>query len=426
MTDQSSIQYISHLLDSPASVTRGDHSIVESLIRTYPYLVPLRYIAAVESRTSSGFSPEMLAKARPYLGNWMKYCEFAAAATQAPVITQLVASEPVTYDHHPPVQEYVPEAAVSEPVANEYQPPVQEYVPEPQVEDTGAPEEIAVPGPAIADTPETIADQEDSIADQIAAEIKHEAGPEPVVKVSDEFLQLIREETPVAPEPLGIVPQPVFKAGDEQPSPGHNEASDEYEIAEEAVPTAEPAIVTLHVVTPAVDEPAVEAVSDTAAEALISPIYTQDYFLQQGEKISEEIPVEIADLKESADADEVDKSLMVMMSFSEWLLHFKSTTRKQEEEKKDQRALKTMWQKEKLAAALEEENEEIPENVFEMAVNSIAKEDGLASESLAEIYIKQGKYDKAMDMYRKLSLRNPQKNAYFARKIEEVLKEKQS
>jgi len=85
-----------------------------------------------------------------------------------------------------------------------------------------------------------------------------------------------------------------------------------------------------------------------------------------------------------------------------------------------------MWQKEKLAAATEEENEEIPENVFEMAVNSITNEDDLASESLADIYIKQKKYDKAVEMYHKLSLRNPQKNAYFARKIEEVLKEKQS
>jgi pentatricopeptide repeat protein len=108
------------------------------------------------------------------------------------------------------------------------------------------------------------------------------------------------------------------------------------------------------------------------------------------------------------------------------LLHFKHTTEKQKEETKDQRALKTMWQKEKLAAAMQEENEEIPENVFEMAVNSITKEDDLASESLANIYIKQGKYDKAIDMYRKLSLRNPQKSAYFATKIDEVLKEKQS
>ena len=173
-------------------------------------------------------------------------------------------------------------------------------------------------------------------------------------------------------------------------------------------------------------EPMKEESEMTKEEELITPIYTSDYFLQQGEKVSENIPFEITDPKKETNTDEEDKSLMVMMSFSEWLLHFKNTSEKKEEEKKEQKALKTMWQKEKLAAAIEEENEEIPENVFEMAVNSIAKEDGLASESLADIYIKQGKYDKAVEMYRKLSLRNPQKSAYFARKIEEVLKEKQS
>ena len=115
-----------------------------------------------------------------------------------------------------------------------------------------------------------------------------------------------------------------------------------------------------------------------------------------------------------------------MMRFSEWLLHFKNAAERQQEETKDQKALKTMWQKEKLAAAMEEENEEIPENVFEMAVNSISREEGMASETLADIYIKQGKYDHAIEMYRKLSLQNPQKNAYFARKIEEALKNKET
>ena len=114
-----------------------------------------------------------------------------------------------------------------------------------------------------------------------------------------------------------------------------------------------------------------------------------------------------------------------MMSFTEWLLHFKNSSEKIKSEQAGQKEVKAMWQKEKLAAALEEETDEIPENVFEMAVNSIAREEGLASESLADIYIKQGKFDKAIEMYRKLSLRNPQKNAYFARKIEEVLKERE-
>ncbi len=161
---------------------------------------------------------------------------------------------------------------------------------------------------------------------------------------------------------------------------------------------------------------------DVTDEQLISPVYTEDYFRQQGVKISDALPDQV---EEIVDKD-TGGTLMVMMSFTEWLLHFRNKSQKEKEEDDEQKALKTMWQKEKLAAAMEEENEEIPENVFEMAVNSITSEDDLASEPLANIYLKQGKYDRAIDMYRKLSLRNPQKNAYFARKIEEILKEKQS
>ncbi len=173
---------------------------------------------------------------------------------------------------------------------------------------------------------------------------------------------------------------------------------------------------------PPTEEPA-EEMKD---EPLIKPIYTEDYFLHQGVDIPGDLPGAETLKPHTEEENDEDKSLMVVMSFSEWLAYFKTKSQKAKEEEEDQRALKTMWQKEKLAAALEEENDVIPENVFEMAVNSITKEEDLASESLAEIYVKQGKYDKAIDMYRKLSLRNPQKNAYFARKIETIQKEKQS
>lgn len=42
------------------------------------------------------------------------------------------------------------------------------------------------------------------------------------------------------------------------------------------------------------------------------------------------------------------------------------------------------------------------------------------SESLANIYTKQGKYAKAIETYKKLILTNPQKSAYFASKIIEI------
>jgi tetratricopeptide (TPR) repeat protein len=176
-----------------------------------------------------------------------------------------------------------------------------------------------------------------------------------------------------------------------------------------------------------IEEPVLLA-EEVKEEPLIKPVYTEDYFRHQGVNVSGDLPEgDIRKQHTTADAEnEEAKSLMVVMSFSEWLAFFKTKSQKEKEEEQDQRALKTMWQKEKLAAALEEENDIIPENVFEMAVNSITKEDDLASESLAEIYVKQGKYDKAIDMYRKLSLRNPQKNTYFARQIETILKEKQS
>jgi tetratricopeptide (TPR) repeat protein len=141
-------------------------------------------------------------------------------------------------------------------------------------------------------------------------------------------------------------------------------------------------------------------------------------------QVSNDIPENLPGI-ESSPAEEA-KGLMIMMSFTEWLNHFKSRKEKEAEEAQGQKAVKTMWQKEKLAAALEEENEEIPEKVFEMAVNSITNEDDLVSESLAEVHSMQGRHDKAIEMYRKLSLRNPQKKAYFARKIEVILKDKQS
>lgn len=45
---------------------------------------------------------------------------------------------------------------------------------------------------------------------------------------------------------------------------------------------------------------------------------------------------------------------------------------------------------------------------------------GLVTESFAKILCKQGKYSKAIEIYEKLALKNPDKTAYFAAKISEI------
>ena len=49
--------------------------------------------------------------------------------------------------------------------------------------------------------------------------------------------------------------------------------------------------------------------------------------------------------------------------------------------------------------------------------DQILEDDEFLTETLAKIYIKQGRYAKAIEIIRKLSLKNPKKNRYFADQI---------
>src|SRR4051812_36198172 len=76
MTNKSSIKYISGLLDNPGTLTEGDHSSIASFRQSFPYFVPARYLEALEKHRKEAFSPAMLSAAKPYIGNWMLFCDF--------------------------------------------------------------------------------------------------------------------------------------------------------------------------------------------------------------------------------------------------------------------------------------------------------------------------------------------------------------
>lgn len=56
----------------------------------------------------------------------------------------------------------------------------------------------------------------------------------------------------------------------------------------------------------------------------------------------------------------------------------------------------------------------------DISLSSVAPDDEIATEILAQIFIAQGHFDRAIEIYYKLSLKYPEKSSYFAGLIEEI------
>lgn len=115
------------------------------------------------------------------------------------------------------------------------------------------------------------------------------------------------------------------------------------------------------------------------------PLYTIDYFASQGIKIA-------------AEASPKDQLSLKLRSFTEWL-----------------RAMKKLHP-EKIDKDFNQDQEE---QVRVIAESSNAPQI-VYTEAMAEVFIKQGKKDKARQVYEKLSLLDPGKSAYFAVRIKEL------
>lgn len=127
-----------------------------------------------------------------------------------------------------------------------------------------------------------------------------------------------------------------------------------------------------------------EQVNGTEELIAFEPLHTVDYFASQGIKITEE-PVTN------------DKLGNQMKSFTEWLKSMKKI------------------HKENLSKG----DEQTDKNIQQIAEHSNADAE-IVTEAMANVLVEQNKIEKATEVYKKLSLINPSKSAYFAGKIESL------
>ncbi len=127
-----------------------------------------------------------------------------------------------------------------------------------------------------------------------------------------------------------------------------------------------------------------EVSSKMEEETLFEPLHTTDYFASQGIKMSEEV-------------QPTDKLGIQLRSFTQWL----KTMKKVHESK------------------LPEGSEQLDASVNRLAEKSNLEPE-VVTEAMADAFLLQGKMQKAKDIYQKLSLLNPSKNAYFAAKLGQI------
>lgn len=377
MSDYALISFITDRLQQPSMLDYADKNRIDAILEQYPFFVPARYLAIAYTHKFNRNNAESFSGIHQYSGNYLLFCDLLEETDPDRIIKPSFISSEENLE----IIEQAEEPIVLSPMT---------IVKEEAIFLTNDAEQ-AVPAELF-----TAASTETEVNKIVHQEISNEIIPGTAKEQDDVEIKPVEE---------------IFVS------------------AENAIPESEilPGIIGgLRLVEEPLGEMTENPIPSDAEEEtiLITPIYAEDYFLHQGITTDDDLDIETEINEVRTTIEETEQSLMVMMSFTDWLLHYKKSAEQKKAEAEDKKALKMMWQKEKLAAAIEEENEEIPEGVFKMAMNSITREDDLASESLADLYTKQGKYDLAINMYKKLSLLSPEKNTYFAAKIEEILKEK--
>ena len=102
-------------------------------------------------------------------------------------------------------------------------------------------------------------------------------------------------------------------------------------------------------------------------------------------------------------------------SFSDWMRHFSGEEIVEERKNPKSDAIKAISDQ---ARSIQKKAEFY--SASKMAKLSVIESDDLVTETLAQVYEAQGKYERAIQAYQKLQLKFPEKRVYFAGRIKAV------
>jgi hypothetical protein len=211
----------------------------------------------------------------------------------------------------------------------------------------------------------------------------------------------INDELPSNNSPVTeVIPLPVTQTAPEQevaeqepvkvPVDDVETKLDAEALMDEATETTANIVEEFHQPLPSIKPPVTETPGVLAGDIMekdvpiFQPLFASDYFASQGIKLSEE----------QLPSDRMGKQLK---SFTEWLKTMKKV----------------------------HDNKLPPADApVDLTVQTLAeksnKEEEVLTEAMAEVFLQQGKTNKAKEIYEKLSLLNPSKSAYFAAKLEQI------
>ncbi len=431
---------LTQYIKNPTLLSPSDTRKLSDLVDDYPYFQTARLLYTKGLKDNENDKYERVLKVTAtFAVSRKKLFELITASANSEIVQPVeevqpeVVAEPITE----PQQEPVVEVAVEETVQ-----PVEEVQPEVVAESIAEPQQESVVEVAV----EEIVQPVEEVQPEVVAELIAEPQQEPVVEVAEEkIVQPVEEKSPKTeqPESLADIILKKYHAMKAQEQTQTQTQTTEQDQQASLVEKVE----VLDFATGEVSHEHSE-IGEESQESAPSVIDFSELFISASSSEEKSMDnsqcVDIQLETEQAPAPVVDAELPVTFEVeTEPIVEVVEVSQPVEEPQQEQVAQECDWfersQRKAFGSSMDLIDQFIiedpkmpkldssmlgehpqPEKLIESYAKTEVESQEVVTETMAKIYVAQRLFDKAIDIYEKLSLKYPQKSIYFANRISEV------